>query len=599
MRIFVLGLPHTKTSVEFTTCAYTMKAWNLCRMMRRRGHEVIHLGVEGSNPDCTTNVPIITDEYWKSLYTHPGAGLHQTGMDGKYAPYQDAYAKNCHDALMEYGGDPQTSIICVPWGGAQFRALEGVPQYAIESGIGYHMTQLKNRVFESYAWMHYHYGRENKPQGQGWYDVVIPNAFDPEMFTFSDRENRKDYFLYMGRLNWDKGLPIAIDVTKRIGAKLKIVGPGDPKQWTDGQPHVEYLPPVGVEDRDKLLGGAIATFVPTQYIEPFGGINVEAQMTGCPVITSDWGAFPETVLHGVTGYRCRTMEQFVWAAKNIGNIDPLSCRHWALANYSLERIAPMYEEYMQMVFNLKGQGFYQEFPKRKQLMWMTKSYPAASTAQPAIPKEHEAPEIETAWQSALKWEAAWWGDKPTERWTHEVEKQKTYARLMGLPSDLKMGKKNILDVGCGPTSMLLRAEHGGKSVGVDPLPISKEMKKRYKDHDIRFFNVKGEDLFKDGNGTQTLREFLFDEVWIYNCLQHVDDPATVLANVVSAAKTIRIFEWINMGVCAGHLHNLTEDTFKIFKTPQWTRHIWNTGFLTDFGGTVNNNYIAIHVEKRE
>jgi hypothetical protein len=37
-------------------------------------------------------------------------------------------------------------------------------------------------VFVSYAWMHFHYGLEQKFAGNGWYDAVIPNEVDVELF---------------------------------------------------------------------------------------------------------------------------------------------------------------------------------------------------------------------------------------------------------------------------------------------------------------------------------------------------------------------------------------------------------------------------------
>jgi hypothetical protein len=98
-------------------------------------------------------------------------------------------------------------------------------------------------------------------------------------------------------------------------------------------------------------------------------------MCGTPVITSDWGAFPETVVHGVTGYRCRTLDHYLWAARNIDKINPSTCRYWAEANFSVEKVAPMYEEYFQMLNDVCGDGWWTRRENRAELEWLRKAYP--------------------------------------------------------------------------------------------------------------------------------------------------------------------------------------------------------------------------------
>jgi hypothetical protein len=70
------------------------------------------------------------------------------------------------------------------------------------------------------------------------------------------------------------------------------------------------------------------------------------------------------------------MDQFVWAAKNVHKINRRACREWAEKNFSLEHIAPMYEEYFVSLLPIfTGKGFYEVDKDRKDLDWMIRHYP--------------------------------------------------------------------------------------------------------------------------------------------------------------------------------------------------------------------------------
>jgi glycosyltransferase involved in cell wall biosynthesis len=343
MKIHVLGLPHTVTNRDYSTCAFTQKALKLCSMMTRLGHQVIHYGCEGATVEAE-HVTIMGAKEQETVFPHPGTNYYPHDRTDPVALlYKNNWMNSLRRALHARTSEPHTEIICQTWGGPQREACEGIEQLICESGIGYPVSWARYRIYESYTWMHMHLGAAGHWDGGKWSWCVIPNSFDLSDFPGQEpvTNNRKE-FLYFGRLNADKGVGLAVEVTKAIGAKLTIVGQGNPEKFM--APHVTYLPPVGPKERSKLLGQARAVFCPTTYIEPFCGVSVEAQLCGTPVITTDWGAFSETVVHGVTGYRCRSFREFVTAAEHVGDLSPNACRSWAENNYSLERVAPMYEE---------------------------------------------------------------------------------------------------------------------------------------------------------------------------------------------------------------------------------------------------------------
>ena len=169
---------------------------------------------------------------------------------------------------------------------------------------------------------------------------------------------------------------IAKEIVEAIGGKLVLAGQkGTGQDFIDLSPSsMEYVGFVGFEERSKLLSRAKALFVPTTYIGPFEGVTIEAAFSGTPVITTDHGCFVENVIHGKTGYRCRTLEQFIWAAKNINKIKPKDCRKFAMENFTLKRVAKMYDEYWDQLSKLPEPGWYAKNPKRKELDWLNKHY---------------------------------------------------------------------------------------------------------------------------------------------------------------------------------------------------------------------------------
>ena len=285
-----------------------------------------------------------------------------------------------------------TRIFCFArWGNYQQPIAQAVNLLTVEPGIGYTGVFSAFRVFESYAWMHYVYGLLKQDDGV-WYDAVIPNYFDVADFPYE--EQKRIIYSILGASSGVKGYKLLPTWRRRPGTNcmwwgrvLWII----PQEGLalGNEKHIKYLPAVGPEERARLLGKAKAVLMPTFYLEPFGGVNVEAQLCGTPVITSDWGAFPETVLHGVTGYRCRVFEEFCWAVKNVHRIRPQDCRKWAVANYSLERVGKMYEEYFQRVHRLFGRGWYEANDQRQELDWLCRYYPQQNSAESPVVLEAE------------------------------------------------------------------------------------------------------------------------------------------------------------------------------------------------------------------
>lgn len=363
MRFHVLGVPHTQTNKNFMACAYTQKAWKFCKMMKDRGHYVMHYGHEFSDTYADEDITVLSDKKWREVY---GDNDYENNLSVYYGVEDEAYKEFYRNAIREIGRRKQKNDFILPFWGSGVRPICDVHNdlIVVEPGIGYSQGHWANwKIFESYAIYHAYCGIQAVGEcKQSNYDVVIPNYFDLDEFEYCG--DKEDYYLYLGRVYDGKGVNIAIQVTEKAGVKLKIAGQLD-KKYRDKEfpPHVEYVGYADEGKRRELMKKAKGSFLPSQYLEPFGGVQIENLLCGTPTITSDWGGFVENNIEGITGYRCRTFGDYLKAVEALekGLIDYKNCRSHGV-KFSLEAIAPKYEKYFQDVLNVyKGEGWYTEY----------------------------------------------------------------------------------------------------------------------------------------------------------------------------------------------------------------------------------------------
>jgi glycosyltransferase involved in cell wall biosynthesis len=347
--LHIVSLPHTSTTREFSWCAYTQKALKLARMMYYIGDEVTLYATEVSdyyNTVACTPAPetsAVSEPQWTEAF---------------FKPMNDAVIAELHERL-----EPK-DLILLTTGWPQKAIADAFPAHmSVEYGVGYQGVFSNYRVFESYAWAQAVYGWEAGRIGESvmskqgrFYDAVIPNYFEEVDFPYGNGQG--EYLLFLARKIESKGLGIAIDIADRAGMRLIVAGPGKLTS-VQRKAHVEELGVVGPAERSYLMGRATAILCPSLYLEPFGGAAVEAQMCGTPAITTDWGAYPETVEHGVTGFRCRTMADFDFAVQAARLLDRQEIRRKALAKYSTEVVAFQYDKYFTQLDGLWGEGFYE------------------------------------------------------------------------------------------------------------------------------------------------------------------------------------------------------------------------------------------------
>lgn len=129
-----------------------------------------------------------------------------------------------------------------------------------------------------------------------------------DVMTFQERN---DQYIYAGRLDKLKGIPILLEAWKIMGSeapKLMICGVGEMEDLCR-----EYIEKYHInaemkgfvpnEEVKKLIGQSRGLILPTQWYEGFPMSMVESFSVGTPVFCSDLGNAGSIVKEGVNGYK--------------------------------------------------------------------------------------------------------------------------------------------------------------------------------------------------------------------------------------------------------------------------------------------------------
>jgi len=347
-------------------------------MMRSRGFEVYHYGVETSESGATQDIQLMTKKEWIELriktvlfleptltykqakQKHEDPTVPPVYFSNWSAPLAIEFNRRLRIKLQESYRKKQTDIVCMPLNRIHDDAVKGMEFVLVEFGIGYYDSYLDYRIFESHAWLAHTLGMEKRGPSNYWF--VVPHSFCIDDFQLSLTPSPKRVG-FLGRIGSEKGCSIIVELAKRFPTlEFVLCGSGDPKPFLV-EPNIVYKPPIHGKERSDYLGSCIALLSPTSYFEPFGCSPVEAQLCGTPVISSDWGGMTETVEQLKTGLRCHTLADFCHGIQmaHDGAFDRSYVRERAEKLYDMYKIAPQYEYIFKSIldiYDLTKNGWY-------------------------------------------------------------------------------------------------------------------------------------------------------------------------------------------------------------------------------------------------
>jgi mannosyltransferase OCH1-like enzyme/glycosyltransferase involved in cell wall biosynthesis len=369
IRLHLLAIPYTITRDEYSHDAFTGKVKRFAPMMRSRGFEVFHYGIETSESGANKDIELMSKAEWTKLriesliFLEPKLSYEEavkknddiTLIPNHHSnwstPLSIKFNELLRIKLKENYRNNQTDIVCVPLSRMYENAIKDCNYVTIEVGIGYSGSYLNYRIFESYSWLSYTLATEKKAPQNYWF--VVPHAFNTNDFELSLNPNPLRVG-FLGRIESCKGVSIIVEIAKHFPhVEFVLCGGGNPESFLKS-PNIIYKLPIHGKERSEYLGGCMAVLSPTIYLEPFGCSTVEAQICGTPVICADAGGMVETVEQFKTGLRCHTLADYCYGVQYAldGKFDRKYIRQRAVNLYDMYNLAHNYEYIFKSVLDI-------------------------------------------------------------------------------------------------------------------------------------------------------------------------------------------------------------------------------------------------------
>jgi len=178
----------------------------------------------------------------------------------------------------------------------------------------------------------------------------IPNGVPVE--ALAARHAKRSFALVLGRICPEKGIHLAIDAAKDADLALLVAGEVFAYEAhrryfeEEVRPRLDrrrrFVGPVGFARKRRLLTAAQCLLVPSRAPETSSLVAREALACGTPVVAFPFGALPDTVEHGRTGFLVNDGSEMAHAIREAARLDPALCRRVARERFSLERMIARY-----------------------------------------------------------------------------------------------------------------------------------------------------------------------------------------------------------------------------------------------------------------